>query len=226
MFAYHFAKTLNREGIPQGFITMSSGHGGRNRQMASPLSWTSFNGVKKINQSAFRDRLNELFMQYPGTEVARKAVDDHVAEVKSFVRTISAANQEGRELFLAAPLAAPPFPEAGKTGDIRSDTLPTYAYNWCVSPMTPMAVAGVIWVPSEHNIGYQSAQYASELEIYAKSLAGTYGQDSVQFLYAQPTASLVEGITSPNLPAAKSVTFENWPKSLKELAIAMARQAE
>jgi len=37
-FAYEFAKALNRPGIPQGFITMSSGQGGRNRQLASPLS--------------------------------------------------------------------------------------------------------------------------------------------------------------------------------------------
>jgi len=52
MFAYHFAKTLNREGIPQGFITMSSGHGGRNRQMASPLSWTFENWPKSLKELA------------------------------------------------------------------------------------------------------------------------------------------------------------------------------
>ena len=226
MFAYHFAKTLHREGIPQGFITMSSGHGGRNRQMASPLSWTSFKGVKEVDQPAFRARLSELFMQYPGTAVARKAVEDHVSEVKDFVRTIAAANQEGRDLSQAAPLAAPPFPEAGRTGEIRSDSIPTYAYNWCVSPMTPMAVAGVIWVPSENNIGYEPEHYAAELEIYAKSLTATYGQDRVQFLYAQPASSLVNGITSPRIPTAKSVTFESWPKTLKELAIKLARQAD
>ena len=226
MFAYYFAKTLNRKGIPQGFITMSSGHGGRNRQMASPLSWTSFKGVKEIDQPAFRARLKELFMQYPGTEVARAAVDDHVTEVKDFVRTIATASQEGKNLSQVAPLAVPAFPEAGKSGEIRSDTIPTYAYNWCVSPMTPMAVAGVIWVPSEYNIGYEPELYASELEIYAKSLASTFGQDCVPFLYAQPVASLVDRITSPKIPGAKSVKLESWPKSLKEIAIEMARQVE
>ena len=55
MFAYQFAKTLNRQGIPQGFITMSSGHGGRSRQMASPLSWTSFDGVKDIKELKLTD---------------------------------------------------------------------------------------------------------------------------------------------------------------------------
>lgn len=223
MFAWHFAKTLNREGIPQGFITMSSG---RARQMASPLSWTSFQGVKGIKDRAFQGRLNELFMQYPNMETARAAVDEHITSVQEFVESIVAANQQGQDLSKAAPLAAPPFPEAGRSGDIAPDTIPTYAYNWCVSPMTPMAVAGVIWVPSEHNIGYEPALYASELEFYAGSLPETYGQDQVQFIYAQPAASLVEGITIPNIPNAKSLTFDAWPKSLREIAVEAARLAE
>ncbi len=226
MFAYQFAKALNRKGIPQGFITMSSGHGGRNRQMASPLSWTSFNGVKEIDQPDFRARLNELFMQYPNTDIAEKAVDDHVTDVQDFNRIIIAANEQGEDLSKAAPLAAPPFPEAGKSQEIKSDTIPTSTYNWCVSPMTPMAVAGVIWAPSEHNIGYEPALYAAELEIYAKSLTGTYGQDYGQFIYAQPASSLVEGITNPKIPNARSVTFDYWPKSLKEIAIQMAGVAD
>lgn len=226
MFAYHFAKTLAREGIPQGFITMSSGRGGRARQMASPLSWTSFNGVKDIDQPAFRARLNELFMQYPSTGIARKAVDDHVTKVREFTRKIIAANDQRQDLSSAAPLAAPPFPEAGKGGAIESDTIPTYTYNWCVSPMTPMAVAGVIWVPSEHNIGYAPALYASELEIHAQSLPKTYGQDQVQFIYAHPANSLVDGITTPRIARAKRVTFDHWPKSLKDVAIEMAKLTE
>lgn len=226
MFAYHFAKTLNREGIPQGFITMSSGRGGRSRQMASPLSWTSFQGVKEIEQPAFRARLNELFMQYPGTDIAKQAVSDHVSEVREFTRTVIGAKEQGHDLSSAAPLAAPPFPEAGKSGEISSDTIPTYAYNWCVSPMTPMAVAGVIWVPSENNIGYEPALYGSELEIYANSLSDTYGQDQVQFFYAQPAGSLVEGITDPSITDAKKVTFDAWPRSLKAIATEMATLAE
>ena len=226
MFAYHFAKTLDREGVPQGFITMSSGQGGRAGQMASPLSWTSFSGVRDVEQPEFRARLNELFMQYPSTDIAKQAVDDHVDEVQEFVTEIVSAGKQGLDLSSAAPLAAPPFPEAGKGGEIGSDTIPTYAYNWCVSPMTPMAVAGVIWVPSEHNIGYEPELYASELEIYAKSLTGTYGQDQVQFLYAQPSSSTVDGISRPSIPDAKSVTFDSWPKSLREIAIEMARLAQ
>ena len=92
--------------------------------------------------------------------------------------------------------------------------------------MTPMAVAGVIWIPSENNIGYTPSNYAAEMEIYAKSLANTYGLDKVQFFYGQPAGSVVEGITAPKIPGGKLVTFDQWPKSLKNIAIEMARQAE
>jgi hypothetical protein len=87
-----------------------------------------------------------------------------------------------------------------------------------------MGVAGVIWVPSESNVGESPSAYGAELEIYAKSLSSTYDQKKVPFFYAQPTASLVEGITVPKLPGAKMVTFDQWPKSLKEMAVSFARQ--
>ena len=165
-------------------------------------------------------------MQYPNMEIAKKAADHHVKEVKAFVKTIITADKLGADLSKAAPLAGPPFPEAGKNSTVRSDMIPTYAYNWCVSPMTPMAVAGVIWIPSENNIGYSPANYAAELEFYAKSLANTYGLDKVQFIYAQPANSLVEGITAPEIPGTRSITFASWPKSLRDLAIEMAKLAE
>ena len=226
MFAYEFAKELNRKAVPQGFITMSSGRGGRNRQLASPLSWTSFHGVKSVQNPAFQARLNELFLQFPNTAIATAAAAKHVEEVRSFVQTIVAAGNRGADLAAAAPLSAPAFPEPGKAGAVRADTIPTYAYNWCVSPLTPMAVAGVIWIPSEHNIGESPADYAAELQSHAKSLPHTYGMETVQFLYAQPAESLVPGITTPVIPGAKSVAFTQWPKSLKALAIELAKLAE
>jgi len=226
MFAYQFAKALNRQGIPQGFITMSSGRGGRSQQLASPLSWTSFNGVKDIKNPAFKARLDELFLQFPNSDVAKKAADKHVKEVKACVKAIVDAGKSGADMPKCAPLQFPAFPQAGKSSTVKSDMIPTYAYNWCVSPMTPMAVAGVIWIPSEHNIGYTPANYAAELEIYAKSLPNTYGQDKVQFIYAQPASSLAKGITAPKIPGAKSVEFDKWPKSLKDIATEMAKLAE
>ena len=224
MFAYEFAKALNRPGIPQGFITMSSGQGGRNRQFASPLSWTSFQGVRNLKNPAFQARLDELFLQYPDSKVARKAVAGHVGEVKGFVKSITDAGKRDADPSSFA-LRAPSFPEAGKGGTVPSDVIPTYAYNWCVSPLTPMGVSGVIWVPAESNLGENPKEYAAELETYAKSLSATYGQEKVQFLYAQPADSLVEGITAPKIPGAKSVSFEQWPKSLREIATAMAKLA-
>lgn len=225
MFAYQFAKALNRPGIPQGFITMSSGQGGRHKQMASPLSWTSFSGVKDIDHPAFKARLDELRLQFPHSDIARKAVDRHINEVKAFVNTIINTGKRGADRSAEMPLRAPAFPEPGKSSTVTSDMIPTYAYNWCVSPMTPMAVAGVIWIPSEFNLGYTPANYAAELEIHARSLPETYGLKSVQFIYAQPASSLVEGVTAPALPGAKCVTFDEWPKSLKGIALEMARLA-
>ncbi len=226
MFAYHFAKTLNRKGIPQGFITMSSGQGGRAKQMASPLSWTAFEGVKDVDRPEFRARLDELFMQFPNTPVAKKSAEAHLKEVRSFAKTIIDADRKKEDLAKVAPLGGPAFPEAGKSTEVPRDTIPTYAYNWCVSPMTPMAVAGVIWVPSENNIGYEPKDYAAELEIYANSLSSTYGQDNVKFIYAQPESSLVPGITDPEISPQTSATFSKWPKSLKDLAIEMAKLAQ
>jgi len=225
MFAYEFAKALNRKGIPQGFMTMSSGQGGRNRQFASPLSWTSFAGVRNAKHPAFKARLDELFLQYPNSPVARKAAAAHVTEVKAFVQDLIKASQRGVGSSTFA-LQAPTFPEPGQSETVARDTIPTYAYNWNVSPLTPMGVAGVIWIPSASNIGENPDDYAAELEVYAKSLPQTYGQKEIQFLYAQPTAAVVEGITAPKIPGAQSITIDQWPKSLKEMAAALAALAK
>jgi sialate O-acetylesterase len=225
MFAYEFAKALNRPGIPQGFITMSSGQGGRNRQFASPLSWTSFQGVRDVKNPNFKARLDELFLQSPNSGVARKAVTKHLEEVQLFVQNITESGRQGKVSSTFA-LQAPAFPEAGKGDFVSSDTIPTYAYNWCVSPLTPMGVSGVIWVPSESNIGENPAHYAAELEIHARSLPNTYGQKNIQFLYAQPANSLVQGIAAPKISGSKSTTFDQWPKSLKIIAAELARMAE
>jgi sialate O-acetylesterase len=224
-FAYHFAKALDRPGIPQGFITMSSGRDGRSHILASPLSWTPFEAVKKIENPAFKARLDELLLQYPSTDVAKGAVDQYLSEIKEDVQVIIDAADKGADLSTAAPRRFPEFP--GPDRDMtRLGTIPSQTYNWCVSPLTPMAVAGVIWVPAEVNIGENPTDYAAELEIYAKSLPKTYGQEKVRFIYAQPSAELVQGITSPALSGAEKVTFNQWPKSLKELAIEMAEQVK
>lgn len=220
-FAYEFARALNRPGIPQGFVTMSSGH---KTEMASPLSWTSFAGVKDSAQPAFRARLDSLLLRDPNSDVSKKAIAEHVKAVKAEVAQIADMAKKSADLS-AAPLALSPFPEPGRDGEVKPDTVPTLAHNWCVSPLAPMGVAGVIWVPGESNLGYTPADYSAELELYARSLPATYGQDNVPFFYAQPSATLVKGITAPTIPNGKSVTFDAWPKSLKTIADAMAKAA-
>jgi len=95
-----------------------------------------------------------------------------------------------------------------------------------VSPLTPMGVAGVIWVPGQVNFGYSPADYSPELEIYARSLPATYGQEKVPFLHAQPSATLVPGMTPPKIANAKSAEFDQWPKSLKTIATQLGAAAK
>lgn len=221
MFAYQFAKALNRPDIPQGFITMSSG--GRD-QMASPLSWTSFTGVKDTANPAFQTRLNALLLQDPNSAVSKKAISEHAQAVKAQVAKITELAKNKADLATAPP-QFPAFPEPGRDGAVKPDTVPTFAYNWCVSPLTPMGVASVIWVPSKENLGYTPADYAAELEIYARSLPATYGQEKVPFLFAHPSSTLVPGITAPKLENAASAEFDQWPKSLRELATQLGTTA-
>ncbi len=222
MFAYQFARTLNRPGIPQGFVSMSSGQG---KEMASPLSWTSFAGVKDAANPAFRARLDALLLQDPNSEVSKKAIAEYLKAVKAEVVKISAMAGKNSNMS-TAPLQFPAFPEPGRDGKVKSDTVPTFAYNWCVSPLTPMGVAGVIWVPGQANLGYTPADYSAELEIYARSLSATYGLEKVPFLYAQPSATLVPGITPPKIENSKAAQFDQWPKSLRDLAVQLGTAAK
>ncbi|MFM2171260.1 MAG: hypothetical protein RI957_1489 [Verrucomicrobiota bacterium] len=224
-FAYHFAKTLARQGIPQGFITMSSGRDGKPGQPAgqysSPLAWTSYQGIKHIKNPAFQARIDEVSLQYPGSEISKKAIAKHLETIREFIKLGKQHAASGAD-FTTFRAVAPSFPEAGTNKAVSVDKIPTYAYNWCVSPLTPMAVSGVIWIPSQAGIGENPAHYAAELEAYAKSLPGTYGQAEVPFLFVQPSPQLVEGITAPNIPDAKFLPLDEWPKSLGEIARKLA----
>ena len=223
MFAYHFAKSLGRKGVPQGFITMSAGQG---QLQASPLSWTSYAGVQKLKTDAFQPRLNQLFMQYANTDVAKNALAEHIVDVQSFVETVVNRSKHGLDETDGVPLSAPPFPEVGRSEEIPADSIKTYTYNWCISPMVPMAVAGVIWVPSKNSLGYELGLYGEELEFFAGSLGDTFGSEGVPFIYAQPAAGLVEGLTAPDLPNSASIQFAEWPKTLAEIAKQLAEKVE
>jgi hypothetical protein len=60
--------------------------------------------------------------------------------------------------------------------------------------------------------------YTAALEAYAASLPQTYGQEKIAFVYAHPTAELVEGIGKPRIENGKSIEMDQWPKSVKETA--------
>ena len=173
---------------------------------------------------AFQPRLDELLLQDPNSEVSRKAITEFLKAVKVEMVRISGM-AEMKANMSTAPLQFPAFPEPGRSGSVKPDTVPTFAYNWCVSPLTPMGVAGVIWVAGEPNIGYNPADYSAELEIYARSLPATYGQENVPFFHAQPSATLLPGITPAKIPNAKSADFDQWPKSLKDIATQLGTAA-
>ena len=225
MFAYHFAKAVNRSGVPQGFITMSSGQEEGPDQMASPLSWTSYSGIKDLQNPSLRERVDALRLRDPSSDIAAQAMDKYLATVREMVDRIAGMGRSGADMS-TAPLHFPEFPEPEKSVAVPPDAIPTISYNWCVSPFTPMTVAGVVWVPGKENIGHTPPDYAAELEAYAKSLPATYGLEHVPFYYAQPSASLVKGITEPKIPGAKSLTFDAWPESLKDLGSAMGALVE
>jgi hypothetical protein len=48
----------------------------------------------------------------------------------------------------------------------------------------------------------------------------------VLFLYAQPSATLVPGITPPKIANAKAVEFDLWPKTLKTIAAQLGAAAK
>ena len=112
MFAYEFAKALNRPGVPQGFMTMSAGRGGRGRQLASPLSWTSFQGVKDLKNPAFRARLDELFLQYPNSRWLGKR--PRVTSARSGPSFMASSREPGRAATLSFPLAGASLSRAGQ----------------------------------------------------------------------------------------------------------------
>jgi hypothetical protein len=151
LFAYEFAKALNRPGIPQGFVTMSSGN---KTSMASPLSWTAFAGLKDMKNPAFQPRLDALLLQDPNSAVSQIAIADYLKALKAEIAKISAMAAKGEPTCPPRPSDLPGFPDASSDKTVKPDTVPTFTYNWCVSPLTPMAVSGVVWIPDATNIGY------------------------------------------------------------------------
>ncbi len=205
--AYHFASQVQQAGVPVGIVTLGS--------VNPPLTWVSYASMQTA--VGFEKERDELNLAYPNTDSCKSAVVKYIETVKQYNLDIAALLEAGKEVPAELSKEAPPFPQPYYNQWVSRTETATHTYNFCISPLTPYAVRGVVWVPGKDSITEDVQRYAPSLSAYAKSLAATYGQDKVTFVYAQPTAELVEGIGRPLIASDKSVELSQWPKSLQDI---------
>ncbi|NQU26453.1 MAG: hypothetical protein HQ567_34640 [Candidatus Nealsonbacteria bacterium] len=208
MAAYHFASEIQKANVPIGIISLGAEN--------PPLTWMSYESLQTA--AGFEKERDELNLVYPNTDSCKSAVVEYIETVKRYNRDVAALLRAGKDLPEELASRPPPFPQPYYNQWASRTETATHTYNFCVSPLTPFAVRGVVWIPGKDNISEDVSRYAAALTAYAASLAETYGQDAVAFVYAQPTAELVPGITKPEIKSGKSVDFSAWPKSLREIA--------
>jgi len=214
VFGYHFAKAAQQPGVPIGLITLGSD--------CPPLTWISLEGMQ--NATGFEKERDEINLSYPNTAAFKKAFDAFLESTKSYVSKVAELRKAGKEI--PADLATPGFPEPYYNQWANYTETATHTYNFCVSPLTPCAVRGVVWMPSETNLGTDKTRYAKSVAAYARSLPDTYGQAKVPFIFAHPAAMLPTGSEAPDLPDAARVDFSEWPKSLAEIASKLGAAAK
>jgi len=215
MVAYHFASRVQQPGVPVGVVTLGSEN--------PPLTWVSYEGMQKA--AGFEKERDELNLAYPNTDVCKRAVVAYIETVKQYNRKVAALLEAGEEIPTELADRAPAFPQPYYNQWANRTETATHTYNFCISPLTPLAVRGVTWIPGKDNISEDVSKYSPSLEVYAASLAETYGQEKVQFVYVQPAAVLVEGIGKPKIENAVSVEFSQWPESLQEIATELGTAA-
>ncbi len=208
MVAYHFASQVREKNVPIGIITLGADN--------PPLTWVSYEGMQ--NAAGFEKERDELNLLYPDTDVCKAAVVKYIETLKGYNRDIIALRKAGRDIPFELSEKAPFFPQPYYNQWARETETATHTYNFCISPNTPLAVSGVVWIPGEKNMGKDLSRYKAALEAYAACLPKIYGQDKVTFVYAHPDAELVEGVTKPRIENSVSVHLNEWPKSLQEVA--------
>jgi len=208
MIAYHFASRVRQPGVPVGIVTLGAEN--------PPLTWVSYEGMQKA--AGFEKERDDLNLAHPNTDVCKRAVVAYIETVKQYNRKVAALLKAGEEIPTEMADRAPAFPEPYYNQWASRTETATHTYNFCISPLTPFAVRGVTWIPGKNNISEDVSKYSPSLEVYAASLAETYGQKTVPFLYAQPASSLVAGIAAPHIEGARSIEFDQWPKSLEAIA--------
>ena len=208
MAAYHFASRIARPNVPIGIVSLGAEN--------PPLTWMSYASMQTAK--GFEKQRDELNLAYPNTDVCKEAVVKYIETLKQYNRDVAALLKAGRELPDELASRAPAFPQPYYNQWASRTETATHTYNFCISPITPFAVRGVVWIPGKDNIGQDVSKYAAALSAYAKSCAKTYGQEKVSFVCAHPTAELVPGIGEPEIKGGVVLTLGEWPKSLQRIA--------
>jgi len=212
---YAFASQVQEPGVPVGVITLGADN--------PPITWISYEGLQRA--PGFEEERDELNLLYPDTEAGKSAVTGYIETLKAYNRTVADLLRGGDELPDDLVDGPPGFPQPERDQWARHTENATLTYNFCISPLTPMAVRGVVWVPGPHNVGQDVSRYAPAMSALGASLQETYGQDTVPFIYAQPTSKLVPGIGAPRIEGAVELALPQWPKSLHDIATKLGQAA-
>ncbi|MEO1998900.1 MAG: sialate O-acetylesterase, partial [Planctomycetaceae bacterium] len=206
--AYHFAARVQQPGVPVGVVTLGAEN--------PPITWVSHKALQTA--AGFEKERDDLNLGYPNTDVCKQAVAEYIQTVTRYNQQVAMLLKAGQDIPQQLAESAPVFPEPYYNQWVARTETPTHTYNFCISPLTPFAVRGVVWIPGKDSIGDDVAKYAAALEVYAGSLATTFGQKQVPFFYAQPAGSLVEGITAPRFEGDTGIEFDQWPKQFADIA--------
>lgn len=209
---YSFASKVQTPGVPLGIVTLGSEN--------PPLTWVSHEGMQ--NAPGFEKERDDLNLAYPNRDVCKKAVVNYIETLRQHNKMMVALLESGGEIPAELADRMPPFPEPFYDQWASHTETATHTYNFCISPLTPFAVSGVIWIPGKENISDDISRYTPSLEVYDASLAQTYGQEKVPFFFAQPSEKLVEGIGKP---AISAIEIDEWPKSLQDVASRIGEEA-
>ena len=211
--AYHFAAKAREPGVPVGIVTLGADN--------PPLTWVSAKGMQTAQ--GFEKERDDLNLGDPSTEVCKRAVHDYIVTLKRYCLQMESLLQSGTEIPEELLDAVPPFPQPFYDEWASRTETATHTYNFCLSPNSPFALRGLVWIPGKENISNEIPRYAPALEVYAASLPQSFGQNEVSFLYAQPGPGLVEGIGTPKIKNA--IDFHEWPKTLEKIAATLGSRA-
>lgn len=207
VIAYYFAKAARAENVPLGIVTLGAEN--------PPLTWVSPEAMQTA--VGFEEERDNLNLGYPNTEVCKRAVAEYIHTLQLYNQKVAGVLGAGKALPASLADAAPAFPEPFYDQWASRTETATHTYNFCISPLTPFAVRGVAWIPGKNNMEDDGDRYAASLQIYAKSLPKTFGQQSVSFLFAHPTQQLVEDMPPINISGPEGVSFDEWPQRLDDL---------